>query len=190
MRSRRKSSRLCRRARRSCDRGRRDAARSSLEQWRGPSLPMRRSARRRPHAELYFVTDIVRRSDEFVMLRTAFDNVEQGVILLDTELNAQLMNRAARRLWGVSDEQAERQPPYAELVSDARTTGAYRVAGQELEALIALRIAHVRAGSPGPMDLRMSDGRVIRCAMQRASQWRPHVDLWRRHGSRASCRRT
>jgi len=109
-----------------------------------------------------YVTDIIRQSDTLAMLGAAFDTVESGVILLDGELNAQLMNRAVRRLWGISDELAKRRPPYAELVSDTRRTGALANAGPELEALIALRIAHVRAGISDPMDLRRSDGRVIR----------------------------
>jgi diguanylate cyclase (GGDEF)-like protein len=114
-----------------------------------------------------YVTDIVRQSDHLAMMRAAFDNVEAGVILLDGDLNAQFMNRAVRRLWRVPDDQADRRPPYAELVSDVRATHAYGVAGPELEALIALRLAHVRAGSTEPMDLRTSDGRVIRarCAL-------------------------
>ena len=114
-----------------------------------------------------YVTDIVRQSDQLAMLRAAFDNVEAGVILLDADLNAQFMNRAARRLWRVPDEKADRRPPYAELVSDVRATHAYNVVGPELEALIALRLARVRAGSTEPMDLRTSEGRVIRarCAL-------------------------
>ncbi len=105
-----------------------------------------------------YVTDIVRHSDELGMLRAALDNIDQGIILLDRQLNAQFMNRAVRKLAGVPDDKAERRPHYSELVNDARFTNASAV----LEAFLSRRIALVRAGDPTPTDLRMSDGRTIR----------------------------
>ena len=77
-----------------------------------------------------YVTDIVRRSDELAVLRAALDSVPEEIILLDSDLNAQFMNQAVRRLWSVSDEQAGSCPAYAELVGDARHTGAYGIATQ------------------------------------------------------------
>jgi diguanylate cyclase (GGDEF)-like protein len=109
-----------------------------------------------------YVTDIVKHSDELEILRAGLDNVDQGIILLDDQLNAQFMNRAVRRLWKVSDEQADSKPPYAILVGDARRTGTYGVPPEELEAYIARRLAFVRSGDPAPHDLRTSDGRHIR----------------------------
>ena len=105
--------------------------------------------------------------EELEVLRAALDKVDDVVILLDPKLNATFMNRAVRRLWHVSDAQADRQPPYAELVNDARHTGTYGVAPDKLDAFIEARIARVRAGDPLPCDLRTGDGRHIRsrCAM-------------------------
>ena len=114
-----------------------------------------------------YVTDIVRHSDELEMLRGALDQMQQGIILLDEFLNAQFMNRAVRDIWRVSDEQADRKPPYVELVSDSRKTGTYGVPQDQLSKYIAGRIAVVRAGDPTPTDIPHSDGRIIRsqCAM-------------------------
>jgi len=114
-----------------------------------------------------YVTDIVSHSDELEILRSALDNVEQGVILLDPLLNAQFMNRAVRRLWRVSDAEADRKPPYAELVNETRVTRVYDVPPDELERFIAARIALVRVGDPTPRDVRVADGRIIRsqCAV-------------------------
>lgn len=64
-----------------------------------------------------YVTDIVRQADDLKLLRTALDNVEEGITLLDPHLRVQFMNRAARKMWKVSDEIAERQLNYAELVN-------------------------------------------------------------------------
>jgi diguanylate cyclase (GGDEF)-like protein len=109
-----------------------------------------------------FVTDIVRQSDELSMLRAAADNIEQGVALLDADLNVKFMNAAARRLWRVADSRLEDQPSYVELVAEGRAALSPGIEGQELEALATLHIAHVRAGASKPMDLRAADGRVVR----------------------------
>jgi diguanylate cyclase (GGDEF)-like protein len=109
-----------------------------------------------------YVTDIVRHSDELEVLRAALDNVEQGVILLDVNLTAQFMNRSVRRLWKVSDEQADGKPSYAELVNDTRSTHTYDVAADDLDDHISRRIALVLSGDSTPTDLRVSDGRIIR----------------------------
>jgi diguanylate cyclase (GGDEF)-like protein len=113
------------------------------------------------------VTDIVRHTDELEVLKAALDRVQDGVLLLDSDLNACFMNQAVRDLWKVSDEQASSNPPYSLLVGDARRTGVFGVPSNQLEALIASRIAVVRAGDPTPQDIRTRDGRHIRtrCAI-------------------------
>jgi diguanylate cyclase (GGDEF)-like protein len=114
-----------------------------------------------------YVTDIVHHSDELESLQAALDNIEQGIVLLDSMLNAQFMNRAVRELWKVPDELADRKPPFIELVSDAISRRAFDVPAEELEKFIANRLAVVRAGDPTPMDIPHGDGRVIRshCAV-------------------------
>jgi diguanylate cyclase (GGDEF)-like protein len=109
-----------------------------------------------------YVTDIVTHSDELEILRSALSEVKDGVILLDRNLNAQFMNRAVRQLWRVPDEQAERRPPYSELVNASYVSGVYGVPREELGDYIAQRLRVVRAGDPTPVDLRVSDGRIIR----------------------------
>jgi diguanylate cyclase (GGDEF)-like protein len=113
------------------------------------------------------VTDIVRHSDELEVLKAALDKVQDGIILLDADLNARFMNQAVRQLWKVSDQQAQSNPPYSLLVGDARRTGVFGVPSNQLEALIASRIAAVRAGDPTPHDIRTRDNRHIRtrCAI-------------------------
>jgi diguanylate cyclase (GGDEF)-like protein len=109
-----------------------------------------------------YVTDIVQHADELAMLKGALDQMQSGIVLLDAQLNAQFMNSAVRRLWEVPDEKAARKPAYAELVNDSRKSGVYGVAAEELEGLIANRLAVVRAGDPMPMDIPHQDGRVVR----------------------------
>ncbi|MGB9366638.1 MAG: diguanylate cyclase [Xanthobacteraceae bacterium] len=109
-----------------------------------------------------YVTDIVQHSDELAMLKGALDQMQSGIVLLDAQLNVQFMNSAVRQFWEVSDDQADRKPPYAELVNESRKSGVYGVAPEELDALIANRLAVVRAGDPMPMDVPHKDGRIIR----------------------------
>jgi diguanylate cyclase (GGDEF)-like protein len=108
------------------------------------------------------VTDIVRHSDELEILRAALFRLQDGVILLDSDLRVQFMNASVRRLWGVSDEKADSKPHYSELVGDARHTGSYGVAPKELDNFIAQRVALVLAGDPSPQDLCTGDGRHVR----------------------------
>ena len=114
-----------------------------------------------------YVSDIAKQRDELVALRAALDNIDLGVILLDGDLNAQFINVAARRLGRISDAAADKRPAFAEILSDTRRNGAFALQGAELDALIALRVAQVRAGAPEPMDLRAADGRIVRaqCAV-------------------------
>lgn len=113
------------------------------------------------------VTDIVRHSDELEVLRAALDNVEPGIILLDAQFQVQFINTAARALAGISPEQASRKPHYSQLMNDSRFTGTFDLPAADLDALIAQRIAVVKAGDPTPVDLRRADGRIMRaqCAM-------------------------
>ena len=65
-----------------------------------------------------YVTDIVRHMDELEVLRGALDNVSEGIVMLDRDLNAQFLNRKMRQHWGVTDEQAASHPSYASLIEN------------------------------------------------------------------------
>jgi diguanylate cyclase (GGDEF)-like protein len=110
----------------------------------------------------HYVTDIVRQSDDLRILRAALDKVEAGVILLDENMIVQYTNEAMRRLWQLSEEKAQSHPTFAELVNTSRTLKSYAVSPENLDQYIAGRIAHIRSGDPTPVDISLSDGRVIR----------------------------
>jgi diguanylate cyclase (GGDEF)-like protein len=114
-----------------------------------------------------YVTDLVKDADELAMLRNSLNQMQQGIILLDEFLNARFMNHAVRELWEIPDDQADRNPSYAELLSDLSNTRAHRISADEIDQYIENRIALVRAGDPNPMDIPHRDGRIIRsqCAV-------------------------
>lgn len=108
------------------------------------------------------VTDIVRHADDMEALKAALDELQDGVLLLDADLNARFQNRAVRQLFKVPDHQADTATPFSLLIGNARKNGMFGVPSDKLESFIASRIALIRAGDPAPHDLRTNDGRRIR----------------------------
>jgi diguanylate cyclase (GGDEF)-like protein len=125
------------------------------------------------------VTDIVRYSDELKLLRDALENVEDGVLLLDRDLNASFMNRRMRRFWEVSEQEAADHPTYASLVSRAHRASAPDLAANELGKFPAKRVAEVKAGDH-VRDLQTPDGRRIRAhctTMSNGGRMLTYVDI-------------
>ena len=100
-------------------------------------------------------------------LRAALDSIEIGIVLLDSDLRAQFINRSFRRKWGLTDAVADGKPTFLTLMYHGRDTGAYQVAVSELDAYVAERVRLVSIGDTTPLDLRTSDGEVTRvqCAV-------------------------
>jgi diguanylate cyclase (GGDEF)-like protein len=99
---------------------------------------------------------------ELLTLRRALDEVPIGIVLLDAECRAQFINRAFRRMWRLPVAKAEAKPPFVALMYHGRDTYAYAIASGDIDAYVAERVAHVKAGSPKPLDLRLANGEVIR----------------------------
>ena len=108
------------------------------------------------------VTDIVRRGDECEVLRSAIDNVDQGIVIIDENLVVQFINRTARKLWQLTAEQCDHKPAYSQLICDIAATGVYDVPDDQLEEYIIKRFTMVQSGDKWPMDLRIKGDRVIR----------------------------
>jgi diguanylate cyclase (GGDEF)-like protein len=125
------------------------------------------------------VTDIVRYSDELKLLRDALENVEDGVLLLDRDLNASFMNRRMRRFWEVSEQEAADHPTYASLVSRAQRASAPDLPANELTKFPTKRVAEVKAGDH-VRDLQTPDGRRIRAhctTMSNGGRMLTYVDI-------------
>ena len=109
-----------------------------------------------------YVTDIIRHSDELEVLKSALDNVQDGIVLLDKDLNAQFLNRKIRKFWDVSEERAASHPSYASLITSTRHALGPKTTDKEKSAFFEKRIAEVRAGDHTPRDLVTPDGRYLR----------------------------
>jgi PAS domain-containing protein len=97
------------------------------------------------------VTDIVRQSDELKLLRDALENVQDGVLLLDSDLHATFMNRKVKQFWELSDQEAASRPFYGSLITRARRAVQPNIPGKELAGFAAKRVAEVRAGWLAPI---------------------------------------
>jgi diguanylate cyclase (GGDEF)-like protein len=96
---------------------------------------------------------------ELSTLLAALDHVDSGLLILDDRLHAVYSNPALHRAFKSFDAQQIRSGKfsYEELLRDAQ-----RMSAVDLENYVAKRIAWVMSGDPTPMDLKMSDGRVLR----------------------------
>ena len=95
-------------------------------------------------------------------LSAALDRIDIGIVLLDSDTRAEFINRAFRRYFSLSDEQADSKPPFIALMYHGRDTGAYELPEQELDAFIARRTAMMRSGDSTPININLRDGRVLR----------------------------
>ncbi|KIU48057.1 diguanylate cyclase [Bradyrhizobium sp. UASWS1016] len=105
--------------------------------------------------------DILR--GHMLALRAALDQIPVGILLLDTELKALFVNRAFRNMWALPDAVADRNPSFTDLMHHGCKTMAYELPAEQLEAYVAERVRLISVGDVHPIDLRRSNGDVVRC---------------------------
>ncbi len=93
-------------------------------------------------------------------LYAALDNVDSGLLVLDKDLRAVYSNPVLHAMFRAnsSEEIRETKPLYADMLAASAQAVAV-----DLEDYVARRLAWVRAGDAKPMDLTMTDGKVLRC---------------------------
>ncbi len=95
-------------------------------------------------------------------LSAALDQVDIGIVLLDSDTRAEFINRAFRDYFALPDEKADSKPPFIALMYHGRDTGAYELPQEELSAFIAQRTEMMRAGDSTPINIDLADGQVLR----------------------------
>lgn len=95
-------------------------------------------------------------------LSAALDQVDIGIVLLDSDTRAEFINRAFRDYFSLPDEKADSRPPFIALMYHGRDTGAYQLPQEELDAFIAERTAMMRSGDSTPININLADGQVLR----------------------------
>ena len=95
-------------------------------------------------------------------LSAALDQVDIGIVLLDSDTRADFINRAFRDYCSRSDQQADGKPPFIALMYHGRDTGAWQLPENELSRFIAERTEKIRAGDSTPININLADGEVLR----------------------------
>ena len=95
-------------------------------------------------------------------LAAALDQVDIGIVLLDSDTRAEFINRAFRGYFSLPDGKADSKPPFIALMYHGRDTGAYELPEEELGAFIAGRTEMMRSGDSTPININLTDGRVLR----------------------------
>jgi PAS domain-containing protein len=119
-------------------------------------------------------------------LKAALDQVDIGIVLLDSDTRAEFINRAFRDYFALSDERAESKPPFIALMYHGRDTGAYELPKDQLNNFIARRIELMRIGDSTPININLADGQVLRFSCTalpdggRMLSYTPVTDLVRR----------
>jgi PAS domain-containing protein len=95
-------------------------------------------------------------------LSAALDQVDIGIVLLDSDTRAEFINRAFRDYFSLPDEKADSKPPFIALMYHGRDTGSYELPEEELNAFIAERTEMMRSGDSTPININLADGQVLR----------------------------
>src|ERR1700729_4255782 len=95
-------------------------------------------------------------------LSAALDQVDIGIVLLDSDTRAEFINRAFRDYFSLPDQKADSKPPFIALMYHGRDTGAYELQEEELSAFIAERTEMMRSGDSRPININLADGQVLR----------------------------
>jgi PAS domain-containing protein len=95
-------------------------------------------------------------------LSASLDQVDIGIVLLDSDTRAEFINRAFRQYFALSDEKADSKPPFIALMYHGRDNGAYEMPEDELSTFIAQRTEMMRVGDSTPININLSDGQVLR----------------------------
>lgn len=101
------------------------------------------------------------KNKELSALRSALDQIDVAVALVGADNHAQFLNRAYRRIFRVSDDMAARHPHLSELLEHKFDLKVYET-GTDRDTYIRQRLALIEAGDTHPLDLRLSNGEVMR----------------------------
>jgi PAS domain-containing protein len=108
----------------------------TLQRWAARSLQEERASRVKFESA----------DRELRRLHASVDMIEDGILLLDTELRAQFMNQAFRKMWRLPDDAADSKPSFIAIMHHGRAIRAYTVPDNQLDAYFAERMEQIRCG--------------------------------------------
>ena len=111
--------------------------------------------------------ELAKQRDSFLQdLNAVLDTIDYGVLFMGPDLRAKIINRAFRKMWGISDEFIrDNRPTMSDLINYNRNNNLYDVAQLEFDDYVARRVETVRAGTAAMSEIRRRDGRIIQYQM-------------------------
>lgn len=94
-------------------------------------------------------------------LQSTLDSLDMGVVLLDPELNAEMINKAFYDIWKLTPDDVSVGSPFRALMDINRHTGIYKVADQEWEDYVAYRLDEIRGEGVEPREFQRGDGQTL-----------------------------
>jgi len=93
-------------------------------------------------------------------LALTLDTVDLGVVLLDSDLNAIMINKSFYDFWGLSPEIAPAGCSFESILEANRHNGIYEVSDQEWGGFVAWRLDEIRDGDVAPREFKRADGKT------------------------------
>ncbi|WP_019172342.1 PAS domain-containing hybrid sensor histidine kinase/response regulator [Pseudaminobacter salicylatoxidans] len=94
-------------------------------------------------------------------LERVLDAMQMGVVLLDADLRAEIVNREFYRIWNVSPQAVGVGASFQALLEISRYDGVYDVSDGEWENYVAHRLAEIQDGDVPSREFKCADGRAL-----------------------------
>ncbi|MDP3897831.1 MAG: PAS domain S-box protein, partial [Mesorhizobium sp.] len=94
-------------------------------------------------------------------LQRTVDAMLMGVVVLDVNLDAEIINKAFYDIWRLDRGDVTVGSPFRALMDINRHNGIYNVADADWEAYVASRLGEIRAGTVEPREFVRADGRTM-----------------------------
>lgn len=103
-------------------------------------------------------TQLARTLAEF---NAIIESVDYGVLFMDANLKARIVNKAFRQMWNVPKSLVDSHPTLRELINFNRHDGLYDIPEEDFDAFIDSREEMVRQGDIKPVEILRKDGRSL-----------------------------
>ncbi len=94
-------------------------------------------------------------------LERTLDSLTMGIVLVNADLKAEIINRAFYDIWNVTPQDVSVGSPFRALMDINRHSGIYQVSDDKWEGYVAMRLNEIRAGDVAPREFRRADGRTM-----------------------------
>ena len=98
------------------------------------------------------------------VLSTVINNVDQGILLMDSDLNVHISNEKFAEMWGMEPDYFDTPKTFKDIMNHNRHTGFYPIDGDNDDAweqYVEERVAGVKSGKVQNITLNRGDGKVM-----------------------------